>query len=76
MPSSDNLHYFRARASEERQRAMAATDERTGKAHSELARRYAAEARKIEGERHVQSSKEALSRSYRLLSETFSVARN
>ena len=75
MPSSDNLHYFRARASEERQRAMAATDERTGKAHSELARRYAAEARKIEGERHVQSS-EALSRSYRLLSETFSVARN
>ena len=71
MPSPEDLDYFRVRAAEERQRASAATDPEVRRVHLDLARRYAIAAGSHD---HVESARDAISRSFSLLSGTSKLA--
>ena len=69
MPSSE-VQYFRARAREERDRAMEAPDRTIAAVHVRFAIEYEAAAKRlVEGEQ-LQSTRDALQRSHQLLHAT------
>ena len=70
MMVSNDFKYLRARAAEERERALAATDATLGRTHSDFARQYEAAAAKVSFDIQVQGSRDAIRRSLDLLAET------
>ena len=67
MPSLQDIEYLRMRANEERQRASEATDSKVRQVHLDLALRYEMASG---SHNHIQSTRDAISRSFALLSQT------
>ena len=69
MPSED-LKYLRSRATEERERASAATSRRIRAVHLEFAKRYEEMAHQLAVSEEMESSREAINNSLGLLRAT------